>query len=184
MRLTPKDKKLRELAMYISEKSVGDDSCGATKLNKLLFYADFLAYLNFGEAITGQDYFKLRNGPAPRRWLPIRRQMLEAGDIQLKQAEFHGFPQDKVIPLRKPNLDGFKAKEIALIDKIIDTHRGKTASDISDESHDFVGWQLAQEKETIPYSVARLSRRPLSDKELKHGKSLEKRAAQLSNQSV
>jgi hypothetical protein len=178
--LTPEDKKLRELALYISEKSMGDDSCGATKLNKLLFYADFLAYLNFGQSITGQEYFKLPNGPAPRRWLPIRRKMLEDGDIRLKQAEFYGFAQDKVIPLREPKLNGvFTAKEIALIDKIIETHKGKTASEISDESHDFVGWKLAKEKETIPYQVARLTRRPLTENELKHGKSLEKRALEI-----
>jgi hypothetical protein len=29
------------------------------KLNKLLFFSDFTAYLLFGESITGQEYQKL-----------------------------------------------------------------------------------------------------------------------------
>jgi hypothetical protein len=182
--VTAKDKKLRELVLYISERSINDDSFGLTKLNKLLFFADFLAYLNFGKPITGQEYFRLRTGPAPRNWLPIRRQMLADGEIRLKQAQFYGFPQDKVIPLREPNLEEFSSKEIALIDKIVETHRGKTASEISDESHEFVGWQLAKDEETIPYQVARLMRRPLNENELKHAKSLEKRAVQRLKQAA
>jgi hypothetical protein len=40
----PDDEKLRELILYVSTLSKDDDNFGATKLNKLLFYADFLAY--------------------------------------------------------------------------------------------------------------------------------------------
>lgn len=182
--LTPKDKRLRELALYISEKSSGDESFGATKLNKLLFYADFLHYLNFGDAITGADYFRLKNGPAPKRWLPIREKMIQDGDAKIMEAEFHGFPQDRVMPLRKPVLDGFTAAQIALVDRIIALHAGKTAKEISDESHDFVGWYLADNKEVIPYQVALVSRRPLTEKEAKHGMSLEASASAVLNKDL
>jgi hypothetical protein len=175
--LTPKDKKLRELALYISEKSCGDEAFGATKLNKLLFYADFLAYLNFDESITGQDYFRLPNGPAPRRWVPVREHMVEAGEIKVMDAEFHGFPQKRPVPLRPAKLEGFTTEQIALVDKIIALHRGKTASEISEQSHGFVGWALAGDKETIPYQVARVSRRSLTEREIKHGQNLESQAA-------
>jgi Antitoxin SocA-like, Panacea domain len=182
--LTPKDKRLRELAIYISDKSSGDESFGATKLNKLLFYSDFLAYLNFGEPITGSDYFKLPNGPAPKRWLPIKESMVEQGDAKIKEEEFYGFPQQKLIPLRPANLKDFKAESLTLVDKIIALHKGKTAAEISNESHGFVGWQLACNKEVIPYQVARVSRRPLSDKELKHGKGLDTFASSVLEQKA
>lgn len=171
--LNSKDKRLRELALYISEKSSGDESFGATKLNKLLFYADFLAYLNFDEPITGSDYFRLPNGPAPKRWIPVRDTMIDSGDAKMMQAEFHGFPQQRLLPLRPAKLNDFKPEQIALVDKVIALHRGKTAAEISDESHGFVGWKLACDRETIPYQVARVSRRPLTDAELKHGRGLD-----------
>jgi Protein of unknown function (DUF4065) len=173
--LNPKDKKLREVALYLSDKSQGDETFGATKLNKLLFYADFLAYLNFGKPITGQEYFRLPKGPAPRRWVPVRDQMIKDGDLRIKKAEFHGFPQDKPIALRDPDLSDFSGEEIALIAKLVELHRGKTASEISDESHGFIGWKLAAEKETIPYEVVRLRKRPLTEKEHRYAISMAKK---------
>jgi hypothetical protein len=57
--------------LLIATRSEGDEPFGAVKLNKLLFYADFFAYVKFGECITGQEYQKLAQGPAPRRMLPV-----------------------------------------------------------------------------------------------------------------
>lgn len=178
-RWTPQDKKLREAVLYIADKCQGDETFGATKQNKLLFYADFLAYLNFGEAITGQEYFKLGKGPAPRRWLPVKEQMLRDGDIKIKAHEYYGFPQNRTVPLRKPNLNAFSAEQLALIDKIIEVHRGKTASEISEESHGFIGWKLADDQETIPYPVALVSTQELTAQETKHGQTLEATAVAL-----
>src|SRR5258708_19742785 len=67
MTIRPKDRKLAELILFISERSEGDPRFGAGKLNKLLFYSDFGAYRLFGKSITGQQYQNLSNGPAPRR---------------------------------------------------------------------------------------------------------------------
>jgi len=76
------DEKLRELIIYVSMLSQQDRNFGATKLNKLLFYTDFLAYQRFGTAITGQEYQALPQGPAPKRLKPIIERMKVAGDIK------------------------------------------------------------------------------------------------------
>lgn len=173
------EQKFREAILYISEKSQGDDTFGATKLNKLLFYSDFLAYLNFGKAITNQEYFRLPKGPAPRRLLPVRQEMEANGDIKIESATFYGFPQERVRPLRDPDYSVFTSSELELMNKVVEMHKGKTASDISDESHGFIGWILAKQKEIIPYPVARFYRRDLTEKEKKHAASLEPVAAAL-----
>ncbi len=54
----PDDIKLRELVLYLATLSEGDATFGKVKLNKLLFYADFNAYLKFGKPITGHEYQK------------------------------------------------------------------------------------------------------------------------------
>ena len=69
----PDDEKFKELVLYVCHKSAGDAPFGATKLNKLLFYADFLAYKQLGSAVTKHAYQRLPNGPAPRAILPILR---------------------------------------------------------------------------------------------------------------
>jgi len=55
------DTKLKELILLLARESEGDPHFGATKLNKELFYTDFLAYLNFGQAVT-----EIQNGCYPR----------------------------------------------------------------------------------------------------------------------
>ena len=71
--------KLRELVLYIAEQSECDSAFGMTKLNKLLFFSDFQAYLSTGNAITGEEYQKLPNGPAPRKILPVMQSMQDGG---------------------------------------------------------------------------------------------------------
>ena len=73
--LVPDDEKFKELVLYIARKSECDPRFGATKLNKLLFFSDFLAFKRLGSPITGQTYFKLDHGPAPRRMLPLKERM-------------------------------------------------------------------------------------------------------------
>lgn len=58
--------KLRELVLYVCTASEGDESFGSVKLNKLLFYSDFLSYLQHGIPITGQEYQS--RGRNTRNW--------------------------------------------------------------------------------------------------------------------
>lgn len=76
--------RFRELILYISQKCADDSTFGSVKLNKILFFSDFLTYAEFGEPITGFVYQKLANGPAPNRLLPIRNDMIEKGDLGLQ----------------------------------------------------------------------------------------------------
>ena len=79
--IRPNDEKLRELILLIAEWCQSDPKFGAIKLNKLLFHADFSAFLTHGEPITGQEYFKLPQEPAPRRLKPVTEAMIKRGDF-------------------------------------------------------------------------------------------------------
>ncbi|MCG8583200.1 MAG: SocA family protein [Pirellulales bacterium] len=151
------DKKLRELVLYISDRSEGDRAFGAVKLNKLLFYADFLAYLDLGNAITGHEYQKLEHGPCPRRLKPILDELVKEEDLVVKQRKYHGYTQNVSIAIREPDLSLFDAAEISLVDRLVSDFWGKSARQMSEMSHEFIGWQLAGEGESIPYEVAHLN---------------------------
>src|SRR5438034_11290020 len=93
--------RFRELVLYICEKCAADPKFGATKLNKILYFADFLAYAEFGEPITGVEYQKIANGPAPRRLLPIREEMIKAGDLAIQRIKLvTGRFQERPVNLR------------------------------------------------------------------------------------
>ena len=169
----PNDEKMRELILFISIHSEGDRRFGATKLNKLLFYADFLAYLNFNQSITGHEYQKLENGPAPRYLMPIREEMEVDGDIAIREETFYGYKQHRVLALRKPNLSVFSGEEVDLIYQIIEKFWNKNAKDVSDESHTFVGWALAEDGETIPYEATLVGSRKPTQEEIERARELE-----------
>lgn len=170
------DNKLRELILYIARESEGDDTFGATKLNKVLFYADFMAYVNLGNSITGQEYQALAHGPALRRLAPMRDEMLVDGDIAIRPRDYYGYVQDRILALTTPDLSEFSAAEIALVNHFIRAWWGKTATEISRRSHQFAGWRYAQEGETIPYEVALVGWREPTGEEIRRGKELEELA--------
>jgi hypothetical protein len=172
----PDDKKLAELILYISRLSEGDRFFGAVKLNKLLFYIDFLAYRSFGEAVTWQEYQALPQGPAPRHLVPVLQRMQDSGELVIREEPIYQYTLKRPIALREAEVKVFTPEEVSLIRDIIDSFRAMTATQISDISHRFLGWQLANENDTIPYSVALLVRGELTDHELSHAQWAEKRA--------
>ncbi len=140
--------------LYICRRSEGDAPFGAVKLNKLLFYADFLAYRQLGHAITWHPYQRLENGPAPKRLLPILNKMEEQGDLATGEVLYYGYAQKRSCALREPDLSRFTGEEIALVDGLIQDCWGKGAKAMSEMSHAFLGWIQAKNGEHIPYEVA------------------------------
>ncbi len=166
--------KLKELIVYIASLSERDDSFGATKLNKLLFRADFTAYAQWGKPITGVEYFALDNGPAPRPMRKLLNLMQDQGEIAVREKDYFGHEQHRVIPLRSPRLEGmFDVQEMNLLFRLIQHYWGTSGTSMSEESHEFLGWELAELEETIPYCVALVGNREPTLDEIKRGRRLQ-----------
>ena len=148
------DQKFRELILYICQKSEGDKKFGATKLNKLLFYCDFICYRATGKSMTGLPYKARDYGPASTALVPIRNQMIEDGELAQAEREYHGKTQHVLQARRSADLKGFTGEEIELVNSIIQECWNKDATRISDMSHKFIGWQVAKRDEEIPYATA------------------------------
>lgn len=168
-RIQPNDEKLRELILLISEWSQKDEKFGAIKLNKLLFHSDFSAFLTFHKPITGQEYFALPQGPAPKRLKPITEKMKEKQELAYQEVLFHGYKQKRPIALRQAKVSVFTSAEVKLVAQTIQKFWNLSASEISDHSHLFLGWKVAKEKEVIPYSTALVSTRKPTKQETQRG---------------
>ena len=173
LRFVPDDEKLAQLILLVSERSEDDPTFGSVKLNKLLFHCDFSAYLTYGQPITGQEYFALPQGPAPRRLLPVTKRLQARGDFAYQDVDFYGRTQKKPIALSQPNVDVFSAQEMNLIDRIIKRFWGMNARDISEHSHLFLGWKVMKEQETIPYVTALVGSRKPTANEIAYGLKLQ-----------
>lgn len=156
------DRRLAELILYLAEKCERDPSFGATKLNKILAFADFSAYFKTGKPITGAEYMRLPQGPVPRRLRPVRDTLEADHAIAMRVVSVGKYQQQRVVPLRSPDLSIFTAAEIAAVDEIVDIFWNHTAKDVSEFSHG-IAWQVAGDKSSIPYEAAFLSDEPLTD---------------------
>ena len=154
--------KFTELVVYVAFCLRGDRSGGATKLNKVLFFADFAHVRRTGAPITGAEYRKLEHGPAARRLRPVRDRLIESGDAELIDEEFLGYRQHRLIPHRDADLMVFSDDELATIDKVLADLDGLNARQVSDLSHDEAGWRLVDFGDAIPYDAALVGARQVS----------------------
>lgn len=153
--------KLAELILYVAGRIKDDPTGGATKINKILYFAEFAHVRSQGVPITGVPYQKLPRGPAPRRLKPIREQLIRDGAAVLQVDEYFGRELHRLIPEREPDLSMFSDTEIRSVDEVIDALRGKTAEEVSDLSHKDMAWELMEDGEDIPYPTAFLVRHPV-----------------------
>jgi len=145
--------KLAELILYISQRCKESPTFGATLLNKILFYSDFLHYGRFGRPITGTTYVHRARGPAPEphQFLSVRERLVEEGRLQVEETDFRGYTQKRTKALTAPKMEIFSETERDIIDRVIDTLKGHTATDITGYTHSEVPWLLTKEGEEIPY---------------------------------
>jgi hypothetical protein len=165
--MASRNRKFRELILYLAKLSEADPRCGRTKLNKLLFHADFRAYDYLGAAISGQTYQKREFGPTPKDLLPVVDELEKERLCVWADRTWHGRPMKKLVSLREPDLSVFRPEEIDLIRNTVDEFWDLDATEISRRSHEFAGWQAAEPGEEIPYETVFVDEaRPLTPEEL------------------
>jgi Protein of unknown function (DUF4065) len=167
--------KFKELILYVAEESASDPNFGATKLNKVLFFADFLHYRTTGASISGQAYFKLAHGPAPRALKPALAEMIAEGHCVVESRPHHKREQKRVVCQRAARRNLFSAEELETIARVLAALRSKNASQVSDLSHRFIGWKAAGPQENIPYETVYLgdpAELVLSEEDILYGQQL------------
>jgi hypothetical protein len=150
--------KFKELLLYVAGRLSADPSGGAVKINKVLFAAECAHVRTHGRPITGAAYQKLRLGPAPRPLIPVRDELIAAGEAELVSDDFMGYRLDRLRPLREADVSRFTADELRHVEQAIAALWGKSASEASELSHQEMGWQMVDEGETIPHEAALLAR--------------------------
>lgn len=166
--------KFRELVLYIAERSVGDETFGATKLNKILFYSDFRAYGYSGSPITGARYRAMQNGPVPEEMSKIRSELESTNQAVVVPGTYFGYPQQRLVSLRAANVSLFTGQEIAIVDQVIQEFEALTARELSDQSHTEAAWRITPFGEYIPYSAVFLSSQHPSAYDILRGQEIAK----------
>ena len=171
------EQKLTELILYVGAKCALDTHYGVLKLNKILFYSDFLAYRTLGKPITGAVYKKYDHGPAPHVMGSLRKRLVRdrlAYDYKNPLPYFDEdgemLSESRLLPRRAPDMDKFAQAEVSIVDSVIERLRPLTGKAVSLRSHKHPGWAHAKMEEPIPYATELLGGEcsPLSKKDMAH----------------
>ena len=150
--------KFRELILYVAAKSASLPKFGKTKLNKILFFCDFLSYGKLGHPVTGATYVRGDFGPIPVQAGKVIKRLQKAREADYQIRGFGPVQEQRLTALREPKLDQFSGPEIAIVDAVLDGLKDFTATEASHLSHlRAKGWQQAANGEPIPYTTVFVS---------------------------
>jgi uncharacterized phage-associated protein len=159
-------RKLEEVILYVARQCEADPMYSKTKLNKILFYADFHHYLEHGRSITESVYEKWPFGPVPRGMPEVLATMESRCLLAIQRRKFHGHVQQRPVALRDADYDYLAGSEVHMLDYVIRELAPRNASEVSELSHQFIGWQCVGDREEIPYEMALLDLDPPDDQVL------------------
>ncbi len=158
--------KFKEVFLYILKKVGSKPNIGQTVLYKLLYFIDFNYYEKYEEQLIGATYIKNYYGPTPKEFSKIIEEMEDKDLVTVQGGRHFQYPQTKYLPLREPDLSILNARELEVIDDVLNKLSDMNASQITEYSHKDVPWLTAEDMEpinyesvfyrTIPYSVREL----------------------------
>ena len=128
--------KLKNILLYFIEKSGG---VFFTKMNKLLFYADFVAYRQTGKGITGLAYKAIQHGPVPVRWDRIYSFYDEINQEIVQFSD--GRAGTKLVSKLSPDMTEFDEDELKVLEFVCERFKSETPTQISETSHQEEAWK-------------------------------------------
>lgn len=147
--------KLKNMIIYLVKHL---DGILKTKLNKLLWYCDFLYFKETSVSITGAQYVRIKLGQVPDHYELIFANMIHEGLVieseipyQTKDGEVLG---EEYTALVKPDESLFSEKEIQVMDFIADTFREDTSTSIMEKSHREAAYKKSKDGDIISYQYA------------------------------
>lgn len=152
IRVTKKNlEKFKQILLYILGKVGSKPNVGETVLHKLLYFIDFDYYEKFEESLMGATYIKNYHGPTSIELKEIINDMQKKGEIEAVKSKYFRFDQKKYLPIKRPNLNAFSAREIEHIDDVLARLSDKNAREIEDYSHNDIPWKVAENGKPLSY---------------------------------
>lgn len=126
--------RLKNVMLYVLEHC---EDVWITKMNKLLFYIDFVSYRERGMAISGLSYRAIDFGPVPDRWERVYSQFDEICQETRPAGDFEG-----VVMVSDTSCDEslFDDEELQVMRLVCDCFGKCSARQLSDLSHQEQGW--------------------------------------------
>lgn len=151
---SPNMEKLTEMVVYFAEKVQPDK----TKLNKLLFYADFVMFQESCQSISGVRYRAIEMGPVPNNFSSIYEYLSNNGDVRINFKEFeNGYMGEQFFKAddREFKSELFSDSELKVLSEVVSRFSDKSTSETIEISHKEEAWiKNHSERKLISYEHA------------------------------
>lgn len=150
----PSFEKFTEMVVYFSEHI----KPYKTKMNKLLFYADFLMFKQSCFSISGVRYHAIDMGPVPYNFQSVFEYLANKNEVDIHSIEFPngGIGEQFIARTDRPfNSSLFSELELDILKKIVATFKTTSTNAIIELSHLEKAWkENEQTKNVISYEYA------------------------------
>jgi len=135
----PDINKFSEMVLFFSEKL----KPWKTKLNKLLFYADFTNFSLYGNSMSGAIYRAIPMGPVPDRFQGIYEYLANEKIVDIISTCFSdGGLGEQFLPTKGKsfNKELFSERELAVLNRVAERFRETSTNEIIGISHTEKAW--------------------------------------------
>lgn len=150
----PNFEKLAEMIVFFAQRV----PCYKTKMNKLLFYADFAMFRQYGQSMSGTRYRAIPYGPVPNSFESIFESLAKQDIIDLLYEELPQGGQKQFLEGRKDrpfNSDLFSDKELEILNMVREKFKKIKPFQIVELSHKEKAWIENEESRSfISYNYA------------------------------
>jgi putative zinc finger/helix-turn-helix YgiT family protein len=126
-----------------------------TKLNKLLFYADFKHFKEYAISITGARYIHLQYGPVPNNYDFFFAELANERLLNMEEEVWGNYTGFKCITRKEPDLNVFDKTERDTMTFIMNHFQKLGSVEIKNFSHKEKAYLSTSDGETISYLYAR-----------------------------
>lgn len=148
--VVPNLEKARQMVVFFAQQC----SPFVTKMNKLLFYCDFLHFRQTGFAISGISYQAITRGPVPQRFDGLYYNVSDLVDFEEIFYD-QNISGDKVTTNHSFDASLFTEEELKSMEKVAERFKTTTTKTIVDISHDEDAWiDNHEHRQLIPYNYA------------------------------
>lgn len=145
----PHLEKIAQMILFFSERT----DTWKTKLNKLLFYSDFLAFKQSGYGISGLEYRAIQMGPVPSQFDELYSEINRGEVVRREYHEFgDGNYGSRFIPLKPFDPSWFNDFERTIMQEVITTFGPLKTNEVIKASHHETAWlECHADKKIISY---------------------------------
>ena len=150
----PDFRKFSEMVLFFTKKL----EPWKTKMNKLLFYADFIMYKQSGFSMSGVQYRAIPMGPVPNNFNSIFEYLANNGKLDIYYTNFaDGGIGEQFKPNSNNSFDGdlFTGNELQILELVAERFKNTSTNEIIEISHKEKAWiENNSERKLIDYNYS------------------------------